>query len=157
MSDMMNGGPPRPPNNDYGEGLGPNGGLGGGPEKGENAIDCILHDPITGSGIQLSELWVQSNGYLCISFGSCSCNMFRGAHMDFEELAQKYSNRGGSSSGSSVHVEFLSIYISEAHPKDGWSFGEENGRWDINQAKTLKQRRKDCRTWQSSFNGKLCL
>ena len=82
MSDMMNGGPPRPPNNDYGEGLGPNGGLGGGPGKGENAIDCILHDPITGSGIQLSELWVQSNGYLCISFGSCSCNMFRGAHMD---------------------------------------------------------------------------
>ena len=44
------------------------------------------------------------------------------------------------------------VETGEAHPKDGWSFGRQNGRWDINQAKTLEQRRTDCKTWTSSFN-----
>ena len=71
--------------------------------------------------------------------------MFRGSHSKFEEMARTL--------GGNARVECLSIYISEAHPKDGWSFGAQNGRWDINQQTTLEERRRDCRTWQSSFRG----
>ena len=72
-------------------------------------------------------------------------NMFRGSHSKFEEMARRL--------GGNIRVKCLSIYISEAHPKDGWSFGAQNGRWDINQQTTLEERRRDCRTWQSSFRG----
>ena len=138
------GGPPRPPNGNYGQGLGPNGGLGGGPSRGESAIECTLYEPLSGESVSLESIW-SSNDFLCISFGSCSCNMFRDSHADFENVAAAHRRH--------ANVGFLSIYISEAHPKDGWSFGKENGRWDINQATTLEERRRDCRTWQSSFRG----
>lgn len=139
------GGPPPPPNGDYGEGLGPQGGLGGGPKRGKNAIDCLLYEPATGDVLSLSSLWKGSGQFLCISFGSSSCNMFRRSHSDFESLASRHR--------SNPKVLFLSVYISEAHPKDGWSFGSMNGRWDINQARSLEERRRDCTTWQQSFRG----
>lgn len=43
----------------------------------------------------------------------------------------------------SKDVDFLCVYIAEAHAKDEWSFGETNGidgRWDIEQPKTIEAR-----------------
>ena len=53
--------------------------------------------------------------------------------------------------GRDVRVRFLTVYISEAHPKDGWSFGAMNGQWDINQPKTLSERKTACRNWISTL------
>ncbi len=37
------------------------------------------------------------------------------------------------------HVQFLVIYIREAHPMDGWNFGRDHGIYD---PKTIEERRK---------------
>ena len=114
---------------------------------GQNAdADIPLHAPDEGGAtLTLREIWESGGGDkpLVLSFGSCSCNMFRQSHVEFERLAREMHGR----------AVFITVYISEAHPRDGWSFGAMNGRWDIPQAKTLAERQRDCRTWINSIGG----
>lgn len=71
--------------------------------------------------------------------------------MNIQELYKKYNN----------DIQFLSIYIREAHPKDGWWLGNrftkkliekiitENASMEHNDPKTIEERRAvagDCET-----------
>lgn len=142
--------------------MGPNGGVGGGPRVGEavpNASSITLYEPAAGStaSVTLGDFWGSSGGggnpitggdgrrgvITCLAFGSCSCNMFRESQREYEAVARQMAGN--------ERVRFLTIYISEAHPKDGWSFGAMNGRWDINQPKTLAERKAACSTWKATL------
>ena len=140
-------GPGGAPPGGWGEGLGPNGGIGGGPTPGEavpNAPSIRLYEPgaSSTSSITLSEMF-DGEVITCLAFGSCSCNMFRESQREYERMAREL--------GGERRVRFITVYISEAHPKDGWSFGAMTGRWDIIQPKTLSERKSACRTWMSTL------
>eukprot|EP00946_MAST-07B_sp_MAST-7B-sp1_P002565 g2565.t1 len=116
-------GPGGAPPGGWGEGLGPNGGIGGGPTPGEavpNAPSIRLYEPgaSSTSSITLSEMF-DGEVITCLAFGSCSCNMFRESQREYERMAREL--------GGERRVRFITVYISEAHPKDGWSFGAMNG------------------------------
>lgn len=55
---------------------------------------------------------LQADRALVVYFGSCSCPVFMSKVKEFGELAQDYSDI----------VDFVVVYIEEAHPEDGWSF-----------------------------------
>ena len=55
---------------------------------------------------------LQADRALVVYFGSCSCPVFMNKVKEFGELAQDYSDI----------VDFVVVYIEEAHPEDGWSF-----------------------------------
>lgn len=55
---------------------------------------------------------LQADRALVVYFGSCSCPVFMSKLNEFGELAQDYSDI----------VDFIVVYIEEAHPQDGWSF-----------------------------------
>ena len=49
---------------------------------------------------------------LVVNFGSCTCPVFMQRLREFREIIAEFSDV----------ADFLVIYISEAHPTDGWSF-----------------------------------
>ena len=55
---------------------------------------------------------LQVDRALVVYFGSCTCPVFMNKLNVFGELAQDYSDI----------VDFVVVYIEEAHPEDGWSF-----------------------------------
>ena len=115
---------PGPPGG-WGEGLGPNGGLGGGPRPGEsvpNASAIRLYEPgeTSTESVTLNELW-EGGAIVCLAFGSGSCNMFRESQREYETLARQMASNSRS-------VRFYTCYISEAHPKDGWSLPQNPPR-----------------------------
>ncbi|XP_046861517.1 thyroxine 5-deiodinase-like [Xenia sp. Carnegie-2017] len=55
---------------------------------------------------------LQAERALVVYFGSCSCPVFRNKLKEFGVLAQDFSDI----------VDFVVVYIEEAHPIDGWFF-----------------------------------
>lgn len=49
---------------------------------------------------------------LVVNFGSCTCPVFMQRLREFREMIAEFSDV----------ADFLVIYISEAHPTDGWAF-----------------------------------
>ena len=54
----------------------------------------------------------ESSRPLVVNFGSCTCPMFMAKLNEFNSITRDFSDI----------ADFLVIYISEAHPTDGWAF-----------------------------------
>ena len=85
---------------------------------------------------------------------------FRRSFARIEELFAAYGD----------HCEFANIYISEAHPSDGWSFGADHpeqqdwlgaktaeakaayNKWDVKQPTTTAERLKIARDWVADIS-----
>ena len=62
--------------------------------------------------------------------------------MEIERLFQEYKDV----------CDFVTVYISEAHPKEGWTLGhsqnaELGAKWDVSQPKSTEQRMEVAREW----------
>ncbi|KAJ7325699.1 thyroxine 5'-deiodinase [Desmophyllum pertusum] len=64
---------------------------------------------------------------LVVNFGSCTCPVFMERLREFGEIMADFSDI----------ADFLVIYISEAHPTDGWAFKTE---FDVKQHRSLEER-----------------
>lgn len=76
---------------------------------------------------------------LVVNFGSCTCPVFMERLREFENIMAEFSDI----------ADFLVIYISEAHPKDGWAFQTE---FDVKQHRTLEERIRAAQLMLSSCN-----
>lgn len=82
--------------------------------KARNGVEAQNVPLMTTDGkrcVRLLDL-LQVDRALVVYFGSCSCPVFMNKLKLFGELAQDYSDI----------VDFVVVYIEEAHPEDGWSF-----------------------------------
>lgn len=82
--------------------------------KARNGVEAQNVPLMTTDGkrcVRLLDL-LQADRALVVYFGSCSCPVFMNKLKLFGELAQDYSDI----------VDFVVVYIEEAHPEDGWSF-----------------------------------
>ena len=62
--------------------------------------------------------------------------------LEIEKLFQEYKDV----------CDFVTVYISEAHPKEGWTLGhsqnaELGAKWDVSQPKSTEQRMEVAREW----------
>jgi len=81
----------------------------------------------------ISDLCPSDGRALVINFGSCSWPPFVLAYKDYIEIVKKYSKK----------ADFITVYIKEAHPKEGWNFGEEvHGSFFINSPKDFEEKKK---------------
>lgn len=80
---------------------------------------------------------------IVLVFGNFTCGPFRGQAGNIEKLYRRYSDR----------VDFLMIYVREAHPLDGWRM-ESNDRAGIGlpQPKTDDERRSVAQTCQAALD-----
>ena len=90
-----------------------------------------------------------------------ACAAFRRQHGRLNQLYKAYSSS----------ADFINVYISEAHPKGGWSFGgdhpqqqewlglkteeqkAEYDRWDVAQPATTAERLAVAREWVADLGG----
>ncbi len=82
--------------------------------KARNGLEAQNVSLVTTDGrkcVRLLDL-LQADRALVVYFGSCTCPVFMNKLKEFGELAQDYSDI----------VDFVVVYIEEAHPEDGWSF-----------------------------------
>ncbi|XP_068720931.1 type I iodothyronine deiodinase-like [Montipora capricornis] len=80
----------------------------------------------------------RGNRPLVLNFGSWSCPVFRARTKEFLEIAHQFHDV----------ADFLTVYIEEAHPSNGWAF--ENNV-NIPKHETLEQRCQAARLMLSSF------
>ncbi len=103
------------------------------PRLGEQAPDFLLLDAESGKEVRLSELCRKKP--VVLWFGSSTCGESCRSISPLAELSQRYSDK----------VQFVLVYIREAHAKDGLGFGPTAY---INDPKTFAQRRKVAATWK---------
>lgn len=66
---------------------------------------------------------------------------------EFEGIARKHAQK----------ADFYYVYIREAHPSDGWSFGEHNGpegKWDVKSPESNDERREVAKRWYEDGGAK---
>jgi thiol-disulfide isomerase/thioredoxin len=79
-----------------------------GPEVGQMAPDFELRSSAGQERVRLSEH--RGKRPVVLIFGNMSCGPFRSRVEALEELHRRYADR----------VDFLAVYVREAHPIDGW-------------------------------------
>ena len=100
---------------------------------------------ITMEGVELNLLDLEKNSKpLVISFGSYTWPPWRGTADLLQEIAKKYEEK----------ANFISIYISEAHPADGWKLDQDIC---FKQPKTLKQRMNIAKAFVKDYDFKIPL
>jgi len=77
---------------------------------GAKAPDVVLTRLTDGSSVTLKSL-LQESGPTVLNFGSYTCPHHRKRLPELNALEQSFKKKG---------VQFVTIYISEAHPEDGW-------------------------------------
>ena len=82
---------------------------------GDSVPAITLTNLETGKQSTLQSL-MRSNVPLVLNFGSCTWPPFVGQLSRFGEVMEEYKNK----------VDFIIVYISEAHPSDGWVVSGEN-------------------------------
>jgi thiol-disulfide isomerase/thioredoxin len=99
-----------------------------GPALGERAPDFRLKTHDGAKTISLSDLRGKP---VVLTFGSYTCGPYRSLVSGLNELHAKYGDR----------VEFLAVYVREAHPIDGWITSyNESAKIEITQPTTLEAR-----------------
>lgn len=79
-----------------------------GPDIGDPAPDFTLVTQDTDEPVTLSD--AAANKPVVLVFGNFTCGPFRRSYPEVELLYQRYKDR----------VNFLAVYVREAHPEDGW-------------------------------------
>jgi thiol-disulfide isomerase/thioredoxin len=104
-----------------------------GPKLGETAPNFTLKTPDGKETISLSKLIGPKP--VVLIFGNFTCGPFRGLYPDIEAIYNRYKDQ----------ATFLTVYVREAHPSDGWIM-ESNTRVGVKvaQPKTLDERVKVC-------------
>jgi hypothetical protein len=82
------------------------------PKPGEAAHDFSVERLLSGGGRSGESVCLKdfSGGHLALLFGSYTCPVFRGQTERFNQIYSELNSK----------LEFLLVYISEAHPEDGW-------------------------------------
>ena len=83
------------------------------PLKGQAAPDPVVTDVATGKSHHLSSYWKKKPTVLI--FGSLSCDRTCEGAPEISKLNSQFGNR----------YQFVFVYIREAHPSDGWKYGEK--------------------------------
>jgi len=96
------------------------------PNKGELAPDFELSGIHPQNTVKLSQFQAQKP--VALIFGSSTCPIFMREAASIRDLFTEYSHS----------IQFLLIYIREAHPIDGWYIGEHA----IHNPRTTEERRK---------------
>lgn len=103
------------------------------PRLGELAPNFLLPEAESGKDLRLSELCREKP--VVLWFGSSTCGETARSIKPLLSLAQRYADK----------VQFVLIYIREAHAKDGIGFGPTA---DINDPKDYEERRKVAAAWK---------
>ena len=100
-----------------------------GPKVGEDAPDFTLKTHEGDQTIQLAELLGKKP--IVLTFGNFTCGPFRSQYPAVEAVYRRFSHE----------ATFVSIYVREAHPSDGWKM-ESNSRLgvEVAQPKTYGER-----------------
>jgi len=108
---------------------GETGSINEGPSPGDPAPDFTLKTHDGEQTIRLSEL--RGSKPVVLVFGNFTCGLFRGSYPMVDELCQRYKD----------DAIFLSVYVREAHPSDGWAMlqNSEVGV-DVAQPRTFDER-----------------
>lgn len=103
------------------------------PRLGELAPNFLLPEVESGKDLRLGELCREKP--VVLWFGSSTCGETARSIKPLVSLAQRYANK----------VQFVLVYIREAHAKDGIGFGPAA---DINDPKDYAERRKVAAAWK---------
>jgi thiol-disulfide isomerase/thioredoxin len=112
-----------------------------GPKVGERAPDFELSTFDHSSKIRLSDRLGKMP--VVLIFGNYTCGPFRQMFPDYDLIAKRYRDQ----------VQFLGVYVREAHPADGWAM-ESNSANGVKllQPKTLAERESVAQTCSAKLN-----
>ncbi|HVC94622.1 MAG TPA: deiodinase family protein [Pirellulales bacterium] len=108
---------------------GETGSINEGPSPGDPAPDFTLKTHDGKQTIRLSDL--RGSKPVVLVFGNFTCGPFRGSYPMIDELCQRYKD----------DAIFLSVYVREAHPSDGWAMLQNSEAGvDFAQPRTFDER-----------------
>ena len=113
-----------------------------GPGIGEHAPDFTLETVDGDEEITLSEVRAEGERPVVLVFGNFTCGPFRSHAGNIEKLFESYRDR----------VDFVMIYVREAHPTDGWHmFDNFYQGYDLDQPTSYDGRVEVARTCQATL------
>lgn len=103
----------------------------------EPAPDFTVTELDSGKEVQLSKICRRKP--VVLMFGSSTCGETNRSIEQIADLSKRFADK----------VQFLLVYIREAHPSDGLSFGQTS---NINDPKNFAERLKAAAVWKKSVN-----